>query len=178
MKNIHFPKRKTIRLKEYNYSLPGVYFVTICVQGHECILGNILNEAMQLSSQGNIAETCWQQIPEHFPNAALDAFIVMPNHIHGIIIIQELDDKLSRRGEVTSPLPMPTLGKVVAYYKYQSTKQMNAITGNIGAKIWQRNYYEHIIRNSKELDNIRRYILGNPAMWGLDDDDSKLFPAG
>jgi REP element-mobilizing transposase RayT len=71
---------------------------------------------------------------------------------------------------VTSPLPLPTLGKVVAHYKYQSTKQMNATTGNIGAKIWQRNYYEHIVRNSKELDNIRRYILGNPAMWEMDDE--------
>jgi putative transposase len=168
MERTHSRNRKTIRLKDYNYSLPGTYFATICVQGHECILGNILGEEMQLSPQGKIAETCWQQLPEHFPNVALDEFVCMPNHIHRIIIIQELDEKFSRRGEVTSPLPLPTLGKVVAYYKYQSTKQMNAITGNIGAKIWQRNYYEHIVRNSKELDNVRRYILGNPAMWGLD----------
>jgi putative transposase len=172
MERTHSRNRKTIRLKEYDYSTPAGCFVTICVQGHECILGNINNEEMQLSPQGKIAETCWHQIPEHFPHAALDAFVVMPNHIHGIIYLYD-----ASRGEVTSPLPLPTLGKVVAYYKYQSTKQMNAITGNIGAKIWQRNYYEHVIRNAKELEHIRRYILGNPIMWVLEDADSQLFPA-
>jgi putative transposase len=152
MERMYSHNRKTIRLKEYDYSRAGAYFVTICVQGHECILGSILDEEMQLSPQGKIAETCWHQIQEHFPNVALDAFICMPNHIHGIIYLYD-----ASRGEVTSPLPLPTLGKVVAYYKYQSTKQMNTITGNIGVKIWQRNYYEHIIRNSKELGNVRRY---------------------
>jgi putative transposase len=99
MERIHSRNRKDIRLTEYDYSTPGTYFITVCAQGHECILGSILGEEMQLSPQGKIAETCWHQIQEHFPNVALDAFICMPNHIHGIIIIQELNDKFSRRGE-------------------------------------------------------------------------------
>jgi REP element-mobilizing transposase RayT len=116
------------------------------------------------------------EIPEHFKTVQLDAWVVMPNHVHGIIIIQELENLC--RGGVTPPLQTPqppppyakpmTLGTMVAYFKYQSTKQMNAVTGNIGQKIWQRNYYDHIIRTETALNNIRRYILGNPMMWRSD----------
>jgi putative transposase len=106
---------------------------------------------MQLTLQGMIVQKCWNELPNHFDNVVLDEYITMPNHVHGIIIITDT----SRRGEVTSPLPGKpiTLGKMVAYYKYQSTKQINTMMNNIGAKIWQRNYYDHIIRNDKEYSH-------------------------
>jgi REP element-mobilizing transposase RayT len=94
-----------------------------------------VNEEMRLSSMGEIAERCWKDIPGHFPDVELDAFITMPNHLHGIIVINE-----SGRGEVTSPLRKPTLGNIVAYFKYQSTKLINAMNRTPGDRFWQRNY--------------------------------------
>ena len=159
-------ERKTIRLKEYDYSSPGGYFITICTQGKICSLGKIVNEEMHLSSIGEIVERCWKDIPGHFPDVELDAYITMPNHVHGIIIINE-----SGRGEVTSPLRKPTLGNMVAYFKYQSTKLTNEMNGNQGDRFWQRNYYEHIIRDDRDWENIRDYIIYNPNKWKIDEEN-------
>jgi putative transposase len=127
-----------------------------------------MNEEICLSTIGKIVERCWEDIPGHFPDVELDAFITMPNHLHGIIVINE-----SGRGEVTSPLhgavisPLrkPTLGNMVAYFKYQSTKLINAMNRTPGDRFWQRNYYEHIIRDEIDLDNVREYITNNPLKW-------------
>ena len=101
----------------------------------------------------------------HFKNVRLYEFVIMTNHIHGIIIIND------RRGEVTSPLRNPTLGQIIAYYKYQSTKQVNKFRKTPGEKVWQRNYFEHIIRNEKSLYQIRRYIIDNPLHWEKDSEN-------
>jgi hypothetical protein len=95
-------QRKTIRLKEYDYSQPGEYFVTICAKNHECMFGSILNGSMNLNEKGRIVDGCWKGIPEHFPNVDLDEYVIMPNHFHGIVIVNEIN--ILRRGEVTSPL--------------------------------------------------------------------------
>jgi REP element-mobilizing transposase RayT len=117
-------------------------------------LGEIVHGEMRLNEIGKIAEKFWKEIPIHFSNTEIDEFVVMPNHIHGIIILNE-----QCRGEVTSPLlQKPTLGKVVAYFKYQSTKSINELNAIMGNRFWQRSFYDRIIRNDKELNNIRDYI--------------------
>jgi putative transposase len=128
--NIHY--RKSIRLKEYDYSYPGEYFVTICTKGKECMYGSIANRKMDLNEKGGIVDRCWRGIPENFPCVDLDEYIIMPNHFHGIIIINENN---CCRGEVTSPLHKPTLGSIIAYFKYQSTKLINELRDTSGAKV-------------------------------------------
>jgi putative transposase len=167
-------QRKSIRLKEYDYSQPGEYFVTICTQNHECKFGEIVNGEMHLNSFGMVVENCWKGIRLHFRNVDLDEYIIMPNHMHGIIAICECENH--GRGEVTSPLRKPTLGKIVAYFKYQSTKLINELQGTLGAKVWQRNYYDRIIRNEKELNNIRDYIANNVLAWAFDTENPDNVP--
>jgi REP element-mobilizing transposase RayT len=121
---------------------------------------------MRLNEIGKIVEKCWEEIPRHFMDVELDEYVIMPNHFHGIIILNE-----QCRGEVTSPLQKPTLGKVIAYFKYQSTKLINEIHAAPGNRFWQRSYYEHIIRSDKELNNIREYIVNNPMQWNVDEEN-------
>jgi REP element-mobilizing transposase RayT len=172
--------RRSIRLKGYNYSQAGAYFVTIVAYQRECLFGEIVDGEMVLNELGRLVEKWWHRIPVHFPNVEILLFVIMPNHIHGIIVITDggrgavsaPDDGLDDRGEMTSPLRQPTLGQIVAYFKYQSTKEMNAMdgTGTI-TKFWQRNYYERIIRDEREMDHIHRYIVSNPSMWADDDEN-------
>lgn len=175
-------RRHSIRLKGYDYTSEGAYFVTIVTQGRECLFGEIVDGEMYLSNYGEIIQKWWIEIPIYFPNVKTGVFIIMPNHIHGIIFITD-----ERRGEVisprcdsstmggdTSPLRKPTLGQIVGYFKYQSTKEMNE-ADNIGiiTKFWQRNYYEHIIRNEKELQQKIDYILDNPSRWKNDEENPR-----
>jgi len=184
--------RKSIRLKGYDYSSEGAYYVTIVVQGRECLFGEIIDEEMCLNEYGRIAQNWWNEIPIHFPNVELGAFVIMPNHIHGIIFItterrgevlsphdnankniQEINiDEPNDQGGETPPLQHPTLGQIVAYFKYQSTKEMNRIeTDKAITKFWQRNYYEHIIRDEKDLQNKSDYIDANPILWDEDENN-------
>jgi len=163
--------RRSIRLKNYDYSQVGAYFVTICVQGRECLLGEIVDVAINLSQYGVIVEQIWSHITQHFPSVSLDAAVVMPNHFHGIIVLCDVDvpsDLSSLNTGSQSKLTNPTLGQVVAYFKYQSTKQINALLDMAGVKFWQRNYYEHIIRSEASLSRLRSYIAQNPEKWQID----------
>lgn len=192
--------RRSIRLPGYDYALSGAYFVTICVRDGECLLGDVVNEEMRLNGLGQIAHDFWAQVPAHFPGVSIDAFVIMPNHVHAIVVIQESPKVVGDggKGEGTSPLqdvrygenpcrgavtapvrtadPItqrskienPTLGQIVAYYKYQTTKQINELQDMPGVAFWQRNYWEHIIRNEASLDRIREYIENNPARWAED----------
>ena len=178
--------RRSIRLKNYDYSQEGAYYVTIVTWRREFLFGEIVNQEMMLSPYGEIVQKWWEEIPVHFSNVETGAFVIMPNHVHGVIYI--LDE---RRGTVsvphdnvtqyalggeTPPLRafdgIPTLGQIVAYFKYQSTKEMNKVenTGTV-TKFWQRNYYEHIIRNEKDLQNKTDYIEANPRLWDEDDEN-------
>jgi putative transposase len=198
MYNPKIHHRHSIRLKNYDYSSGGMYFITICTIEKKCIFRDIINGEMKLSPIGEIANNRWLEIPEHFKNVELDEFIIMPNHVHGIIVINDINNKTNNHcdaglgeglGEGTSPLQhihqpiydmgqqikskqsdtqKRTLGQVVAYYKYGSTKEINTIYNSVGKKIWQRNYYDRIIRNEKELDKICEYIINNPLKWELD----------
>jgi len=177
--------RHSIRLKGYDYSRPGLYFITICVRDRECILSEINMRSVILTNFGKIVEKFWVQLPQRFNNVMLDTYVIMPNHLHGIIIVNDCDNdgKVWRRGAVTAPLRQnmpgqlygshPTLGKIIAYFKYQSTKFVNQLQNTPGIKFWQRNYYEHIIRDESELIQIRRYIKDNPRQW-LDDENNPI----
>ena len=163
--------RRSVRLKGYDYAQPGGYFVTICVHGRECVLGSVVDGCVDLSEYGCMARDWWVQVPLHYPNVSIDTSVVMPNHVHAIIVIDELS---VGRGVVTTPLPTgiarPTLGQIVAYYKYQTTKGINQIRNGAGMPFWQRSFHDHMIRNDREMNAIRRYILQNPLRWELDRD--------
>jgi REP element-mobilizing transposase RayT len=188
--------RRSIRLKGYDYSQEGAYYVTIVAWRRECLFGGVVNGEIKLSQCGRIVQKWWEEIPVHFANVETGAFVIMPNHVHGIIVIEERRgtvpvpeesgaNKISNENDIlsetqggetpplretTSSIHKPTLGQIVPYFKYKSTKEMNVLnnTGTV-IKFWQRNYYEHIIRNEKDLQNKTDYINANPLLW--DDDD-------
>jgi putative transposase len=171
--------QRSIRVKGYDYSQVGAYFVTMVNRRRECRFGEIIGGEMKLNRWGEIADECWRTIPEHFPSVELGAHIVMPNHVHRIITIgrgtvlaPDEFDQTTSRGGVTPPLREPTLGQIVAYFKYQSTKKINSIDhSGVITKIWQRNYYEHIIRDNEDMKRIWKYIESNPIMWADDDEN-------
>jgi putative transposase len=162
--------RRSIRLNGFDYTQPGAYFVTICTHLHACVLGEVVNEVMQLSRFGQIAFDFWEAVTAHFSSVEIDAFVIMPNHIHAIIVLHDPAVGAVSPRPTGSPNPgFPGLGQIVGFYKYQTTKQINVLRGNAGTSFWQRNYYEHIIRNESEWGKIRDYILTNPFRWEKDD---------
>jgi putative transposase len=182
--------RRSIRLLGYDYSQPGAYFITICTQDGECLFDDPV--------LSRVAETMWQQIPSHFGQVALDASVIMPNHMHGVLIISDIaivgarhspqDSRLTTHpasGAVgpdthnlsrnASPLPcVPagapsgSLGAIIGNFKSVTTRRINQIRKTPGMTVWQRNYYEHIIRDDRALQAIRKYIRDNPLRWHLD----------
>jgi len=162
--------RRSIRLKEYDYSQPGLYYITICTYNRELLFGNIFNNKIFLNNAGIMVKKFWCEIPLHFPITKLDEYIIMPNHIHGIIKIIENDDK-TVGGQNFDPLLHPpknqfqkiiprSIGSIIRGFKTGVTKWFRNNTEI--HPIWQRNYYEHIIRNEDDLDRIRQYIIDNP----------------
>jgi len=223
--------RRSIRLKGYDYTAGGYYFVTICTFQWECILGEVVKGEMRLNEYGEIVKHCWEEIPNHFKQVELDYNVVMPNHVHGIIIqmgtVGGTDTGTANVGTTdagathvgarhasplppqhasplppqhasplppqhasplppqhASPLPPqqpPTrpkgpesnsLGAIIGSFKSAVTKRINKLRNTPGQIVWQRNYYERIIRNEKELYQIRQYIIDNPRKWELDRENS------
>jgi REP element-mobilizing transposase RayT len=174
--------RRSIRLKEYDYSQPGDYFITICTHNRECLFGEIVNGKMQLTPIGLIVEDEWKRTPLIRNNVELGPFVIMPNHLHGIIILNDngrgelpfaptnktpfVPAKNTRTGKFVSP--SNTIGAIVRGFKSASTKRINEMRGTPGVPVWQRNYYEHIIRDEKNYYNICEYIDNNPLQWWLD----------
>lgn len=159
--------RRSIRVKGYDYSTPGLCFITICTQNHKCIFGKVSKEGeMRLNRLGRIAEKCWYGLQDHFPNVQLDEFEVTPNHIHGILFIT--GKGTACRAPTTERFGKPiskALPTIVRSFKSAATKHINDFHDTAGAKVWQRNYYEHIIRNEKKLKSIRESIANNPINW-------------
>ena len=178
------PNRQSIRLPNYDYSQQGLYFITACTQNREYLFGDIVRANhdspqpnMILNDFGKTVDSVWQSLPNRFP-IKLDAFQIMPNHVHMIInivgaihesphhespnLIRPDHDGAHR----DAPLQRSLLSQCIGYFKMNSTKLIHQIDPNI--KIWQRNYYEHIVRNDVELFKIREYIENNPKMWDQD----------
>lgn len=179
--------RRSVRLKDYDYSRVGAYFVTVCAWQRECLFGEVVDGAMRLNEYGRVVQACWDDLPDHYPHIELDTFAIMPNHIHGIIVLTdtqnvgagsprpETDSPMEtvpqEKGRGTLPLQKHTFGQIMGYFKYQSTKHINKIRDNPGCPVWQRNYYEHVIRNEDELTRARQYIVNNPLKWELDEEN-------
>jgi REP element-mobilizing transposase RayT len=196
--------RRSVRLRDYNYADAGAYFVTICTYERECLFGEVLGELVLLNDAGRLVQESWINIPAHFPHVELDAFVVMPNHLHGIIVLTDNmqpllsvgaqhaapDFELAQhaapdfcfatqpRAQHAAPLRRNVLGAIlpgslcaiIRSFKSAVTKSRNvsAVGCAPAVPVWQRNYYERIVRDERELSFIRQYIADNPTKWGED----------
>lgn len=175
--------RRSIRLKGFDYSRQGAYFVTICTHERECLLGAIVEGAMVLSETGQIAQFVWDDLPNHVAGCVPSEFIVMPNHVHGIVLLVGAGSKPARGAGADVPEktwaglePAPTrqtLSEIVRQFKTFSARRINAMRSTQGVPVWQRNYYEHVIRNEDDYHRIAEYITTNPARW----EEDTLHPA-
>jgi len=169
--------RRSIRLKEHDYSWPAWYFVTICSHNRDCIFGEVINNNMGLNTVGKIVEEEWLRTPIIRPGVELDDYVVMPNHLHGIIIIGH-SVGATRRVAPTNEgnrVTSYSLGSIIGQFKSVSAKRINKIRGTSGVSMWQRNYYDHIIRNENDLHHIRTYITDNPIQWTIDEENPDNF---
>ncbi len=164
--------RKNLRLRGYDYSLPGVYFITICTAKRKCLFGDIRGGQMIRNDAGDAVAEIWARLPQRFPNLSLDCFVVMPNHVHGVIVFNNPGTKQNRGAASSAPTNTVALGRVVRAFKSESAIRVNAILKTPGHSVWQRNYFDHIVRAGKELDEIRRYIHDNPSLWDSDPENS------
>jgi REP element-mobilizing transposase RayT len=185
--------RRSIRLKGYDYSQAGAYFVTIVAWQREMLFGDVVNGEPRhggyvvLNEFGGIVSEKWQWLETQYPYIELGAWIIMPNHMHGILVIHEIGRGGSRSAPVDGVQPAtggdsriaPTLavrrkplGGLIGAFKTVSTKHINLLRKTEGQIVWQRNYYEHIIRDEGEMDRITRYIDSNPSRWAEDNENS------
>lgn len=177
-------RRRSIRLKAYDYSRAGAYFVTICTHARACVFGDVVDGAMVLNDAGRVARDEWRRLPERFTQLSPDAFVVMPNHIHGIIFnagaqfiaparvqgsgqdAMKTSFGVSQSASFGVANRAPTVGEIVRAFKAVTTRRIRQ--SGIHAFAWQRNYYEHIIRDEASLLSLREYITNNPLQWALD----------
>jgi REP element-mobilizing transposase RayT len=167
----HQPRRRSLRLRGYDYAQAGAYFVTMCTQGHHCLFGEARGDSIRLNEAGQMLADLWMEIPSRFRDVALDSFIVMPNHVHGIVMLPDRRDG-TRAGPVAGDA-VPALGSIMGAFKSATTLEYIRGVRTRGwppfrRHLWQRNYYEHVIRNQTSLDSIRRYVAENPARWAFD----------
>jgi len=171
--------RRSIRLRGYDYSSEGAYFVTICIQNRKLLLGEVVADETVLSEYGRVIAECWDDLPRHYPHVELDAFMIMPNHVHGIIVLNDVGAQFIAPNYQGVMNHAPTLGEIIRTFKAMSTRlirktdqgTINRAPTEFG---WQRNYYEHIIRNEDELSRIRQYIIDNPARWSEDEENPEI----
>jgi putative transposase len=152
----NFHHRQSIRLNGYDYSKSGAYFITICTHEREYLFGDIVDEIMELNTFGDIVRSHWQQLSQYYPNLIMDESIVMHNHLHGIIILESSTENTR------------FISEIIRGFKTFSAKAINKERGLHGVPVWQRNYYDRIIRNELELDRVRQYIINNPQNWDTD----------
>ena len=223
-------RRRSIRLPGYDYSRPGAYFVTIVAQDRLCLFGEVVDGEMLLNEAGGMVEEAWEWLARRHPYVELDSYVVMPNHLHGVIVLTDAGGRGGSRtaltrsrsgggsgsggrgGSRTAPTGRrdqrehgvgaigrddygsqtadtvsgsigggkgrKTLGRLVGAFKTVSTKRINIVRGTPGEMLWQRNYYERVIRNDRELNLIREYIEGNPAKWETDEENPDVVAKG
>jgi putative transposase len=176
--------RRSIRLKGYDYTTAGAYFITICTHHRECLFGEIVDGVMQLNRFGQIVRSYWVKLPQYHAHLQLDIFVVMPNHVHGILVLTAsnvgagfgvksttLTDELLAKPAPTEewePTDRHGIPEIIRGFKTFSARRINQIRKIQGLPVWQRNYYEHIIRDEKSLQLIQQYIDNNPSSWQQD----------
>ncbi len=172
--NISSPLRRNHRLPEFDYSQPGAYFVTIVTQYRKTLFGQIVDGEMVLNDIGKMVEEVWVAIPEHFPNVELGEFVVMPNHFHGVITITVGARHAVPQKEVAAEgfgKPVEgSLSTIVRSFKSATTKAFHEYPGHAEESLWQRSFYEHVIRNERDYQAIYEYILANPMNWEKDEE--------
>lgn len=182
--------RRSIRLKGYDYTQAGGYFITICMWQKQCLFGEIADKKMYLNRYGEVIQYNWFDLIRRYAYIQLDAFVIMPNHVHGIIWLlnprgvgADLENSSVERTNISGE-PAPTihgdnaksksakccgLPEIIQGFKTASATRINQLRRTTGVAVWQRNYYEHIIRNDMALQNIRKYIINNPIFWQKDE---------
>ncbi len=181
--------RRSIRLKAYDYTQAGTYYVTMCTRDRVCWFGDIVDDAMALNAYGVMVRDEWLETECLRDHVELDEFVVMPNHIHAILSLGPMAEREVPAERVGTARRAPTerfgrpiagsLPTIVRAFKSAVTKRINALRGTPGTTIWQRNYYEHVIRDENELNRIRAYIVDNPAKWAIDRENPAVFaPVG
>ena len=187
-------RRYSLRLKSYDYAMAGAYFVTICAQDRVCLFGDVVAGAMCLNEAGQMVAALWNDIATRFSGVEIDQFVVMPNHLHGILVLPDAGATTTTATTMRATTRVATtdslivgeplvgadarLGDVVGAFKSIAT--VGYISGvktkgwpEFRGRLWQRNYYEHVIRDETELDRIRRYVDDNPARWEFDDENPR-----
>ncbi|MHB1417560.1 MAG: transposase [Chloroflexota bacterium] len=168
-------RRRSLRLPDYDYSQAGAYFLTIRVHGGHCLLGQVVNGEMVANELGDLVRQEWERSADLRDELRLDEYVVMPNHLHGIVFLEpgEGDPRASGR----SPLQIArgvglsphSLASFIAGFKSATTKRINERRCTPGVPLWQRNYYEHVIRSDESLVKTREYVANNPLKWELDE---------
>lgn len=187
MRHSTIHRRRSLRLEGYDYGMAGAYFVTICTQDRACLFGDVAAGAMRLNEAGEMVATLWDGIAARFSGVEIDQFVVMPNHVHGILVLPDGDATTKRSTTMVAPTngdvvgaPLVgarvRLGDVVGAFKSLATVGYIAGVKTKGwpqfrGRLWQRNYYEHVIRDDDALNRIRRYVDDNPARWEFDDEN-------
>ncbi|WP_111611071.1 transposase [Algoriphagus yeomjeoni] len=189
------PQRKSIRLKGYDYSQAGLYFITICCQHRACLFGDVVDGKMILNAAGTMINTEWLKLPERFKNIELHEYVIMPNHFHGILeivaatvgatLVVALNETVAQNygitqnqiGQPQGIAPTKTIGDMMDAFKSITTVEYIRGVKTLNwqpfvGKLWQRNYWEHIIRNEQSYQRISKYIINNPSKWS----DDKFFP--
>ncbi len=176
----------SLRIRGYDYRLPGAYFVTICAHRRKCMFGDVVRGEMQLNAAGCVVQAAWFDLPRQYPGVACDVFVVMPNHVHGVLVFAAGETiaselALSRHiAEATQPdrnlRIAPTLGDVVRGFKARVARAIQRSSQTPGAPVWQRNYHEHVIRDEHALNRIRQYIDDNPRNWDADSEHPLASP--
>ncbi len=165
-------RKSSPRLQGFDYSTTGYYFITICTADKGPRFGSINNGQMVLNDSGTIVEDAWRDLSNHYANLQLDEFIVMPNHFHAIAILDQGNvdrfENLSLRNDHDLP-------EIVRGFKTWSARRVNEHEGKTGTPLWQRSFYDHIIRDDKDLESIREYIVNNPLKWELDKENPRNF---
>lgn len=187
--------RRSIRLKGHDYSSPGAYFFTVCCADRRPLFGRVEGGEVSENRLAGIVRRCWEDLPTHYPHASLDAFVIMPNHVHGVIVLHGAPTENPGHGIATNAgvgaglKPAPTgvvvtatgvaapldyaprqhgLPEILRAFKTFSARRINAVRGTAGAAVWQRGYYESIVRDERALGRVREYVRANPQNWRRD----------
>jgi putative transposase len=169
--------RRSVRIKGYDYTQPGVYYITICTKERQCIFGEVINGQMRLNFLGDIAHTCWLAIPNHFASFQLDTFVIMPDHVHGLLAIVDNTPVTKQQRPILTreQFGQPVRGSIptaIRSYKGAVTRLIHKFCETTEVPVWQDGFHESIIRDEEILNCKRQYIINNPQRWG--DNPQKL----
>ena len=168
--------RKSVRLTDYDYSGPGAYFVTICTNNRRCILGTVEAGLVKLNKLGQMVELRWKKIPEHHPRVQLDQYIIMPNHLHGLLFFLQRNEGAAGCAPTSVLGGNPKLGSlsnVIRSFKASVSRNAGETGCCLRGHLWQRSFYEHVIRNETDMKQVREYIVTNPLRWSVDRENTE-----